>query len=90
MNISFTGRRFCRSIIFKANPLIFLLFFFILITAYQPVFAQTGKVQGTIYNEKGNPLPDVTIKIGGTTTGTVSDQNGRFAINAKKGSVPCF
>jgi TonB-linked SusC/RagA family outer membrane protein len=91
MNTNFTGKGFCRDALARTKPLFYLLLsFFTVIFSYNNSFAQTGKIQGTVYNEKGTPLPDVTVKISGTTTGTVSDQNGRFAISAKKGAVLTF
>jgi TonB-linked SusC/RagA family outer membrane protein len=38
------------------------------------------KVQGTVTDEKGLALPGVTVKIKGTTLGTQTDVNGRYAI----------
>ncbi|WP_183565947.1 TonB-dependent receptor [Mucilaginibacter sp. SP1R1] len=38
------------------------------------------KVQGVVTDEKGIPLPGVTIKLKGTTTGTVTDVNGKFTL----------
>jgi TonB-linked SusC/RagA family outer membrane protein len=59
---------------------VFLLFFsciFIL----QTVSAQnTITVTGVIKNEKGEPLPLVSVKIVGTATGTLSDISGNFKI----------
>lgn len=38
-------------------------------------------ITGTVSDEKNSPLPGVNILIQGTTTGVVSDANGKFSIN---------
>lgn len=51
-------------------------------------FAQSaGAVQGTVRDEKGQPIPGVTVKLKGTTNGTVTDINGKFNIAAPQGST---
>jgi len=42
---------------------------------------QQYTIQGRITNAKGEPLPGVTVAIKGTTTGTISDVDGRFKLN---------
>jgi len=44
-------------------------------------------VTGKIVDEKGLPLPGVSVKLKGTTTGTVSDVNGGFSINVPDNAV---
>ncbi|MDN3580497.1 TonB-dependent receptor [Mucilaginibacter flavus] len=39
------------------------------------------KIQGLVTDEKGTPLPGVTIRLKGTTTGVVTDVNGKFIID---------
>jgi len=41
---------------------------------------QKGEITGRITDQDGNPLPGANILIKGTTTGTVSDIDGRFSI----------
>lgn len=41
----------------------------------------TKKVQGIINDTSGNAIPGVTIIVKGTTIGTVSDSEGKFALN---------
>jgi len=43
-------------------------------------------VTGTVRDNKGEPLPGVSIKIKGTTTGTTSDVNGVFRLNLPTGN----
>ncbi len=43
--------------------------------------AQTGRIEGRVYNAKNNePLPFVNIVIYGTNTGTTADADGKFVI----------
>jgi TonB-linked SusC/RagA family outer membrane protein len=41
---------------------------------------QTNTITGTVTNEKGEPLPGLSIIIKGTTRGTVTNLNGEYAI----------
>lgn len=47
-------------------------------------------ITGKVTDDKGNPLPYVSVVIKGTTTGTTTDDNGMFSIQAKKGDVLVF
>jgi TonB-linked SusC/RagA family outer membrane protein len=47
-------------------------------------------IHGSVLDEKGLPLPGVSVKIKGTTTGTVTDANGGFSINVPDNSVLIF
>lgn len=55
-----------------------LLFLFILSSA----LAQTRQITGTVVDDNGMPLPGANIIIQGTSTGTLTDFDGRFAIDA--------
>jgi len=46
-----------------------------------------GPIKGIVKDETGLALPGVTILIKGTTTGTQTDVNGKFALNANPGDV---
>lgn len=43
-------------------------------------------VTGTVKDSKGEPLPGVSVKIKGTTTGTTTDVNGVYRINLPTGN----
>ncbi|MDR2005397.1 MAG: TonB-dependent receptor [Prevotella sp.] len=48
-------------------------------------------ISGTITEASTNePLPGVTIRLKGGTTGTVSDENGKYSIEAKLGNTLIF
>ncbi|RKD90710.1 TonB-linked SusC/RagA family outer membrane protein [Mangrovibacterium diazotrophicum] len=46
----------------------------------QAVQQQTGKVTGLVTDAAGSPLPGVTVVLKGTTTGTITDFEGRYTI----------
>jgi len=48
--------------------------------------AQTN-VQGKVLDETGKPVPAASVKIKGTTKGTVTDDNGAFSISASPKDV---
>ena len=52
------------------------------------VTAQT--VSGTVYDETGLGLVGATVMLEGTTTGTVTDFDGNYEINADEGNVLVF
>ncbi len=45
------------------------------------------KVSGTVSDEDGQPLPGVSVKVLGTSTGTSTDFDGLYSLNVKKGDV---
>ncbi len=52
--------------------------------------AQTGSIAGKVTDETGSGLPGVNIVIKGTSTGTVTDYDGNYSINADKGMTLVF
>lgn len=44
------------------------------------VFAQRSTVSGTVVDEYGEPLIGATVRIEGTTVGTITDYDGQFAL----------
>jgi TonB-linked SusC/RagA family outer membrane protein len=55
-------------------------------------FAQTRTITGTVTSaEDGEPLPAVSVQLKGTTTGAVTDFNGKYSINVPQdGGVLVF
>ncbi|MEJ6980608.1 TonB-dependent receptor [Pedobacter sp. P351] len=73
--------RHWRQIIQLSNRRIFLGVVLVLITASQIFAQQTDKtVNGTVRDDSGQTLPGVNIIIKGTSKGTVTDIQGRYAI----------
>jgi TonB-linked SusC/RagA family outer membrane protein len=48
-----------------------------------PAMSQQVQVTGTVVDETQLPLPGANVLIKGTTTGTVTDVDGKFSINVK-------
>mgnify|MGYP001191832979 FL=1 len=63
-----------------------LLFLFVLSASY----AQMREISGTVTDETNQPLPGVTVLVKGTSTGTTSDFNGFYSINAEQGQTLVF
>lgn len=49
-------------------------------------YAQTAALTGTVVDEKGQPLPGVSIKVKNTQQGTVTDVAGKYTLNAAAAS----
>ncbi|WP_295797692.1 TonB-dependent receptor [Mucilaginibacter sp.] len=63
-------------------------FLFLLFAA--PAIAQTSSIKGVVLDETKLPLPGVTVKLKGTTEGTVTNVDGQFSINASIGQTLVF
>ena len=61
---------------------------FILLTSFT-AFAQRT-VTGTVKDNKGITLPGVSIRVKGTSTGTITDNDGKFSIKAADNAVLTF
>lgn len=66
--------------------------FLMLLLAFtvQMTFAQQQSVTGNVTDEDGLPLPGVNILVKGTNTGTQSDFDGNYSIEAAQGDVLVF
>ena len=56
------------------------------------IAAQVGSatvkpITGTVKDEEGNPLTSVSVTVSGTKTGTTTDRNGKFTINAARAAT---
>jgi TonB-linked SusC/RagA family outer membrane protein len=65
--------------------LLFLLFFLPLFSA-----AQLKTISGVVKDETGAAVPNVSVTVRNGTTGTSTDENGRFQISAAVGSTLDF
>jgi len=53
--------------------------------------AQKKPVTGTVNDsESGDPLPGVSVVLSGTSTGTITDSDGKFTIDASTGDILVF
>ncbi len=65
-----------------------LLFLLAGLLFFSPLMAQT--VTGKVSDEKGAKIPNVSVTIKGTSSGTSTDANGKFSIVASAGSTLVF
>ncbi|MEE3243695.1 MAG: carboxypeptidase-like regulatory domain-containing protein, partial [Bacteroidota bacterium] len=63
----------------------FLMLFFALVV--QMALAQTQTITGTVVDDTGLPLPGASVVIKGTSTGTSTDFDGNFSLNATTGDI---
>jgi TonB-linked SusC/RagA family outer membrane protein len=47
-------------------------------------------IRGKVVDENGTPAPGVSVRIKGTTTGTITDANGNFSVNAPDNAILVF
>ncbi|SFU31677.1 TonB-linked outer membrane protein, SusC/RagA family [Pustulibacterium marinum] len=59
----------------------------VLVFIVQITFAQQKTITGTITDSDGLPLPGATVQIKGTSTGTQTDFDGNYSIQAATGDV---
>ncbi|MCK0189066.1 SusC/RagA family TonB-linked outer membrane protein [Arenibacter sp. F20364] len=68
-----------------------LLLFFVLVFGAYPLLAQSKTVTGMVTDATdGSPLPGVNVLVQGTTTGTQTDFDGNYSIEAESGNVLVF
>ncbi len=60
-----------------ARSMLVLILSFVFLSS----FAQGRTITGVITDDGGVPLPGVNVVVKGTTTGTITDLNGKFSIN---------
>ena len=63
----------------------FFMFFFGL--GIFTVFGQKEAISGTVIDNSGQPIPGASVIVKGTTTGTSTDFDGKFTINASPANV---
>lgn len=68
-----------------ALQLLVLLFFQPLSTS-----AQLKTITGTVTDESGNPLPNISVTVKGGSAGTTTNEKGQYSINAEVGSTLVF
>jgi hypothetical protein len=59
---------------------------FCLLGGIQQAFAQQA-ISGTVKDSHGTPLISASVKVKGTSTGTLTDKNGAFTINLPVGKT---
>lgn len=64
-----------------------LMTFLVALLAAIPAFAQTTAVQGTVVDEKGEPIIGANVIAKGTAVGQATDFDGKFSINVAPNAV---
>jgi TonB-linked SusC/RagA family outer membrane protein len=76
---------------FKDQPLTYKIFEKTIVIKAKPLpvkaVAAAIKVQGTVSDEKGLPLPGVSVKVKGTSAGAITDANGKYSLTDVDGSA---
>ena len=72
----------------KSNYKVLLTLFMALVVQFG--FAQTKTITGTVTDDSGMPLPGVNIVVKGTSSGTQTDFDGLYSIDAKTGGTLIF
>ncbi|MGC1204987.1 MAG: SusC/RagA family TonB-linked outer membrane protein, partial [Flavobacteriaceae bacterium] len=65
---------------------VFIFYFLLIIPIGQLAFSQ-NTITGTVMDSNSQPLPGATVIIANTKTGTTTDFDGGFSINAKQGDI---
>ncbi|MDX1938782.1 MAG: SusC/RagA family TonB-linked outer membrane protein [Flavihumibacter sp.] len=65
-------------------------FFLLLISSLSTIALNAQSVKGTVTDQNGSGIPNVTVTVKGTTAGTKTDDAGNFSITARKGDILNF
>ncbi|HVF95737.1 MAG TPA: SusC/RagA family TonB-linked outer membrane protein, partial [Flavisolibacter sp.] len=79
-----------RSITIRRAFLTFLTLFLSSLVVTSVCAQNPGNLKGAVVNEQGQPVSEVSVVVKETKTGTATDANGRFTINAKVGQTLLF
>ncbi|MEA5128838.1 MAG: TonB-dependent receptor [Proteiniphilum sp.] len=75
----------------EKKQLIKIIMLFLLITLPSFLVAQSGnQINGRVVDEENEPLPGVSVSVKGTSTGTITDLDGLYAITVKSEDVLVF
>lgn len=73
------------NLVLRTGPMLLLL-----LLCAQFSYAQSTRVTGVVKDAAGQTMPGVNVIIKGTSTGTVTDTDGRYSIDAPAGSALQF
>lgn len=85
-SLAIRNRKICASQVERLKMLLIVVLFF-LVGSQSPVFSQTTQVTGTVMNDNGTPIPQASILVKGTNTGTTTDTSGTFKISVPADAV---
>lgn len=67
-----------------------MLLFVLLLVFHVASFSQNRSITGTVRNAQGETLPNVSVQVKNTSTGTVTDESGFYQIVASEKAVLVF
>lgn len=79
-NGSMMNKKNTNKILIKSSHLLTALLIFLYVISSTPLFAQTGKLTGTVKDNTGEPLIGANVMIEGTTIGAATDIEGHYNI----------
>ncbi len=62
-------------------------YFMVLVLLFGVVGLASAQITGTVLDDEGAPLPGASVVVKGTTTGSTTDFDGKFSINAEVGDT---
>ena len=78
-------------LIFRRAGILLFLFLFQLICIGNYATAQQVSITGTVTDQKGGPLPGVTVQVKGSSSGTLTDDKGKYNLaNVPSGATLSF
>ena len=71
----------------KKNYYLWILLIIVQVFVIQNTYAQQGMITGIVKDVNGEPIIGASVKVQGTTVGTITDLDGKFSVNASSGAV---
>ena len=71
----------------KKNFYLWILLIFVLGVVLQGTYAQHGAITGFVKDVNGEPIIGASVKVQGTTMGTITDLDGKFTVNASSNAT---
>ena len=62
----------------------------LLLFPFVPASAQEMYISGVVIDNEGLTMPGVSVSVKGTTTGTITDIDGKYNLNASRGATLVF
>ena len=71
----------------KKNYYLWILLIIVQVFVIQNTYAQQGMITGIVKDVNGEPIIGASVKVQGTTVGTITDLDGKFSGKASSGAV---
>ena len=69
----------------KKNYYLWILLIIVQVFVIQNTYAQQGMITGIVKDVNGEPIIGASVKVQGTTVGTITDLDGKFSVKASSG-----